>query len=756
MGSCIICGKSVDGRICDLHEEDVVFEFRGNQPDQLTVDRYYRGTVDGYAEFGVFVDIGDSVTGLLHRSELDRRLESLDWESGDTVFVQVQQVRDNGNVDLGWSIRQAENEFRGTLVDDPDQGAPYLKEDESGNEDAAADDGSAADASGDGDDTDDTDDTDEADAATSDDADEADTATTDDSDEADATTTDDADVTTDGDERDGQSESATTADAAATETPAAATEADAGSNDDGATAAAGGGAAAAVAEETSGDATEPSHVAIETLDDRVGETVRLEGVVESARQTSGPTVFEIRDETAAVECAAFKEAGVRAYPEIDTDDVVRLDGEVRERRGELQVETEALVKLDDDDRETVEDRLADALTAQAEPDAVAPLVADETVDALGDEVREVATAIRRAVLEERPVVVRHAATADGYVAGVALERATLPLVRDQHDQHDAVYHYFDRRPLEEGVYDMDDATKDATRMLEARDRHDEKLPLFVFVAAGATSESLDGFELLDLYGAGRALVDDVTVDPEVGEAVDAAVAPEAGDASETTAATLAANVAANVNDDVRADLQHLPAVSYWENTPEAYADAASEAGYDADAVREVREAVALEAYYQSYEDKRELITDLLFGEGDGPGGLAGHVSEQFREKLDTEIETAEANLDTQTLDDTTVAVLDTDAFTHRYEFPPTALLLDELHRRHRDDVSAVIGVSDDELHIRSDHAIDVRDVADRAREWVPNAGLTAKSARDGKLEYIAGERSAVLDTVIDVVADEVA
>ena len=106
MGSCIICGTSVDGRICDLHQEDVVFEFRGRRPDELTPGRYYRGSVDGFAEFGVFIDIGDSVTGLLHKSELDQRLDSLDWEPGDTVFVQVKSVRDNGNIDLGWSIRQ--------------------------------------------------------------------------------------------------------------------------------------------------------------------------------------------------------------------------------------------------------------------------------------------------------------------------------------------------------------------------------------------------------------------------------------------------------------------------------------------------------------------------------------------------------------------------------------------------------------------------------------------------------------------------
>ncbi|WP_459191318.1 DHH family phosphoesterase [Halosimplex sp. J119] len=736
MGSCIICGKSVDGRICDLHEEDVVFEFRGNQPDQLTVDRYYRGTVDGYAEFGVFVDIGDSVTGLLHRSELDRRLESLEWEPGDTVFVQVQQVRDNGNIDLGWSIRQSEAEFRGTLVDDPENGAPYLKEDESGNEDAAAGDDSAADASEDEQSGDETDAEVTSDAGSAS-RDESGTETA-------GHEESDADASAD--------QSAERTATASTESTASTAGTDAGSggdSDGGATAASSGSSAGATAEE-------PTHVAIETLSDRVGETVRLEGVVESARQTSGPTVFEVRDETDSVECAAFKEAGVRAYPEIGGDDVVRLDGEVRERRGELQVETEALVKLEGDERQTVEDRLDSALRSQAEPETVDPIADDEVVAGLTADVREVATAVRKAVLEERPVVVRHSATADGYVAGVALERATLPLVREQHDQHDAVYHYFDRRPLEGGVYDMDDATKDVTRMLEARERHDEKLPLFVFVAAGATRESLDGFELLDLYGANRALVDDIQADPEVAETVGALVTPEASDVADTTSTTLAANVAAHVNDDVRDDLRHLPAVSFWEDTPEAYAEAANDAGYDADAVREVREAVALEAFYQSYEDKRELITDLLFGEGEGPGGLAGHVSTQFREKLDAEIETAEANLDTETVDGTDVAVLDTDAFTHRYEFPPTELLLDELHRRHRDDAAAVVGVSDDELHIRSDYPIDVRDVADRAREWVPNAGLTATSARDGKLEYIAGERSAVLDTVIDVVADEVA
>ncbi|RXK51310.1 DHH family phosphoesterase [Halorientalis pallida] len=707
MGSCIICGTSVEGHICETHQQDVVFEFRGTNADQLTPGRFYRGTVDGYAEFGVFVDIADRVTGLLHRSELDQRLESLEWEPGDTVYVQVKNVRDNGNIDLGWSIRQSEREFRGTLIDDPDEDFALLKENVE-DDDEDDDDGPVRHTVG----------------QVSDDTGSDDTRQTG---QTGAPATDDD---TESDDE--------------TETEAA----DAG----------GSGGAAVVETEPQADgeqsAVELTQVAVETLDDRVGDDVRIEGEIADIRQTSGPTVFELRDETGVVDCAAFEEAGVRAYPEVEEGDLVRLDGEVRRRRGELQVETEALVVLEDDEHAAVSERMADALTEQARPDDVEPLAEDPAVDAVIDGVREAATAIRRAVLEDRPVVVRHNATVDGYVGGVAIERATLPLVRDQHGAADAEYHYFDRRPLEDGVYDMQDATQDVTGMLDNRERHDEKLPLFVFVAAGATRESMDGFDLLSVYDADRVVLDAAEADPEVGDAVDTLVSPSLTDTADaTTASAIAATVAAHVDDDVRAEIGHLPAVSFWEEAPESYVELAVEAGYDGDDTREIREAIALEAYYQSYEDKRELIADLLFPETDDERGLASHVSEQFRTKMDAEIETAEANLEYRDADGIEVAVLDTDAFAHRYEFPPTNLLLDALFRQHRDDVDLVVGLAADELYLRSTSTFDVRAVAATAAEAAPNAGLHAKSTRDGCLEFLSGERDAVLDAVLEAVAD---
>ncbi len=689
MGNCIICGADTQGHICESHEEDVVFEFRGDSPDQLVENRFYRGVVDGYADFGVFIDLSSNVTGLLHRSELDGRLESLDWEAGDTVFVQVKNVRDNGNIDLTSSIRQADREFRGTLIQDGTE--EKLPEDDEGNPSEEAEAGNGRERNGES-----------VTEAASDAASEEATS------EAEETSEETTESETESEpETESETEPETEPETESETEP----ETEPETREE----------AAEEVEQTPAEvAEEPTRREIGELENRVGEEVRIEGEVVSARQTGGPTVFELRDETGVVDCAAFVEAGVRAYPEIEVGDIVRLDGEVELRREELQVETEALVELEGDDAAAVERRLADAMTERARPDEPTLVADDDALEAAGEELLDAAEAIRRAVLESRPIVVRHAATADGYVAGVALERAILPMVREEHAESDAEYHYVNRRPLEEAVYEMNDATNDVTRMLQDRDRHDEKLPLVVL--------------------AGNPTGDDLST------------------------GALASSLASTVTPEVREEIAHLPAVSYWEGTPEAYLDAAREAGFDAEAVTELREAIALEAFYQSYDEKRELIGDLLFGESPeavAAGApedaaesetLAGHIATQFREKMDTEVETAEANFETSETDGIEIAVLDTDSYTHKYDFPPSSLLLDELHRR--GDAGVTIGVAMDELWVRADTDLDLREVAREAASNAPDAGVSAAGLREGRIEFLSGAREEVEIAVVGAVVEQ--
>lgn len=710
------------------HEEDVWWEFRGDDPKDLKPGRYYEGTVDGFAEFGVFVDLGDDVTGLLHKSELDTRLDSLEWNPGDTVFVQVTDVRDNGNVDLGWSIRQSREEFRGARVHDPSASdeEDLTPSTEAGHADADA--GAGADAPGDS---------------------------------------------------EGPGQGGTGGDPQVRQVDATS---DAGStgetgspngvgSDHSQPVAAAGGSGAGEADARSGatgpaegaaNGTELHRATVESLEDRVGNTVRIEGRVVGVRQTSGPTVFELKDETGSVECAAFVEAGVRAYPEVDVDDIVRLIGEVERRHGELQVETESVVSLTDSDRTAVEDRLAAAIeSAAAAPDQALLAEDDEPggVKAVTSEIRDAATAIRRAVKAARPVVVRHSPTADGFAGAAALERAVLPMIRDEHASHDAEYHFFERRPLRDGVYDMNAVTSDLTDMLEARSRHGESLPLVVLVDAGGSRDSAAGYGLLDVYGVDRLVITDGHPDPEIAEEADPVVNPflvtdgSVGDPVTTTA--LAANVAVHVNPTVRADVSHLPAISYWDDVPRAYHALAQEAAFDPDEIRRVREAIAFEAYYQSYEDKREIIEDVLF---DTDADFVTHLSDQFRERLENELESAERNLGIREAQGISFAVLDTDAFTHRFDFPPTDLLLDELHRRHRDDHATLvtIGIDEDELRYRATEPVDIRTVGRAARTRADDAGITVVGGTEGRIEFLVGERDAVLDAVVAALASELA
>jgi RecJ-like exonuclease len=687
MSTCLICGTSVDGRVCGSHQEDVAFEFRGNRADQLVEQRYYQGSVDGFADFGVFVDVGDSVTGLLHTSEIEGRLESLDWKPGDTVYVQVLEVHNNGNVDLGWSIRQSDREFRGTLVHDP--GAdPTEFEPESESESAP--------------------DTEAAEPDQPDRSEQEATTETDADDEADADTPETEAATAESEPTDDEPDPNTSE-----------TEAD--------------------------DQPVPGRVEAAALDEHVDDRVRVEGQVSSVQQTGGPTVFEVVDETGNVDCAAFVAAGERAYPEVEADEVVSLVGAVEYHRGEIQVETESIDVLAGDDRAAVLARLDSALTERARPPERDLLTDDPAVDAVEEPVYEAATAVRRAVVEGRPVVIRHAASVDGYVGGAAIERAAIHRVREANPSDDAEYRYVERRPLPDPFYDMSAATDDVTSLLTDEARHGEQPPLVVFVDVGATRESADGFEFLGAYDADRVVVDDADPEPAVETAADVVVGTP-----ERSATTLATTVAAYVAPDLREDLTHLPAVTYWEDTPEAYAALAADAGYAEETLRDLREATALEAYYQSYEGKRELVEDLFWEESHD---LAAYVGTQFREKLDEELATAEPHVDRRTVDGVTVDVLDTDAFTHRFDFPSADVLLDALHRHREGEPRVTVGVGEDDLRVRATADLDLRALGESVAAARPDAGVRPRGDHEGFIEFLQGERDAVVDATVEAVAD---
>ncbi|MFT4965163.1 MAG: RecJ-like exonuclease, partial [Halobacteriales archaeon] len=196
------------------------------------------------------------------------------------------------------------------------------------------------------------------------------------------------------------------------------------------------------------------------LGGHVGEELHLEGEVVQVKQTGGPTIFHVRDEDGVVPCAAFEAAGVRAHPEIDLGDLVRVTGTVDEREGGLQIEADEIRTLEGDLAEDLRDRLDAAIEKQAEPPELEPLVDWPAFEKLYDDLRDVARLLRRTVLESRPIRIRHHADGDGMCAAVPVQLALERFIEASHEDPEAPHHLFKRLPSKAPFYEMEDATRD--------------------------------------------------------------------------------------------------------------------------------------------------------------------------------------------------------------------------------------------------------------------------------------------------------
>jgi RecJ-like exonuclease len=102
---------------------------------------------------------------------------------------------------------------------------------------------------------------------------------------------------------------------------------------------------------------------------------------------------------------------------------------------------------------------------------------------------------------------------------------------------------------------------------------------------------------------------------------------------------------------------------------------------------------------------------------------------------------------------TAVGLLDTESFTHQYDFPPARVLLAALADGAEGELGAVLGVGKDRLLVWGEPPIDVREVASYVREAVPDAGVEARGGHDGEIVFLAGERDAVVDATIEALAE---
>jgi RecJ-like exonuclease len=514
-------------------------------------------------------------------------------------------------------------------------------------------------------------------------------------------------------------------------------------------------------------AHEPTVSRVRTLSP--GDEVTVEGEVVQAKQTGGPTIFAVADASGVVSCAAFEEAGVRAYPEIAVGDMVHVSGTVETRENALQLEVDSLRRIPDERVAEARERFEAALDERAEPADVDPLVDWEAFEPIHEDLREMARLLRRTVLSGRPIRVRHHADGDGMCAAIPVQLAMENFVRDVHEDADAARHLFKRLPSKAPYYEMEDVTRDLNFALEGRARHGQKLPFLLMLDNGSTEEDVPAYENLAHYDIPIAVVDHHHPDPDAVEPLlDAHVNPYLhGEDYRVTTGMMCVELARLIDPSITEELEHVPAVAGLSDRSKAeamddYVALAEEAGYDESDLLDIGEALDYAAHWLRYSEGKTLVNDAL---NVGCEDEARHeelvefLSERAARDVDRQLNALDDHVEHERLaSGAHLYRIDLDEYAHRFTYPAPGKTTGELHDtrvQETGDPVITIGYGPDFCVLRSDGVrLDIPNMVTELNDELPEAGVSGGGHLVvGSIKFVKGRRSAVIETLIEKMAE---
>ena len=500
---------------------------------------------------------------------------------------------------------------------------------------------------------------------------------------------------------------------------------------------------------------------------KVGRNVTIEAEVVQIKQTSGPTIFTVCDESSTEDAAAFTEAGVRSYPDVQLGDIVRIHGESNKRNNQVQIEVDSLIVLKGDEADMVRARIVAALEARAEPPEIQPLIDSDILRALWPEMRKFAKIVRRAVLTQQPIILRHHADADGICAAVSVETAVLKFIRANGGDPDMDNFLFRRNPSKAPFYEIEDVTRDLDMLLKDNARFGQKYPLILLMDNGSTEEDMPSYKMTDVYGIDVIVADHHHPDDTIDKYLLAHVNPyHVGGDFGVTAGMLGTELARLISPDVEDQLLHFPAVAGVADRSEAPELQSYlrliEGRYTIDECRDMALALDYEQYWLRFMDGREIVKDILNlnGRPELHQRLVQLLVTEANAALEDQITTMMPHVKEQDLSSGAKLFLaDVEMFAHRFTFPPPGKSSGEVHdllcKKYADEPVVTLGLGPDFAVIRSRGVqMNIPQMVRSMRDEMPGAGISGGGHLVvGSVKFVEGMRSEVISRMIEKIAE---
>jgi len=357
--------------------------------------------------------------------------------------------------------------------------------------------------------------------------------------------------------------------------------------------------------------------------DLINTEVSISGLVNRISQTGGPTMFSVSDGTGTLALKGFAGMGVRSFPEISEGDTVKARVVISEFANELEGEIKSISKLSPDEHKNYLNKIIGVQKKRSEVKEIPFLVNSIVLDKLRQRFIKAAEEIRLAIIQNRPIIVRHHNDTDGYCAGYALEKAILPLIEKEHGSEKAGWEYFLRAPCAAPFYEIDDSIRDTAISLRNVAKFSNKMPLIIITDNGSTEEDLFGILHGKVHGMEFIVIDHHYFEKDmISSQVLTHINPflVGEDGTKFSAGMLCAEFARLINNDVTG-LEPVPALAGFAdridlNNPaimEDYLKIAKKQGYTKELLSDISSVIDFVSAKIRFLEGREYI-GVIFGE----------------------------------------------------------------------------------------------------------------------------------------------
>jgi RecJ-like exonuclease len=508
--------------------------------------------------------------------------------------------------------------------------------------------------------------------------------------------------------------------------------------------------------------TKTEKTLIQDIDINSKDKTILTGSVNRIIQTGGPTVFVISDGTGNISLKGFVGPGERAHPEIQEGDVIQATVSIGEFKGEMEGEIIKVSKLDSKQHKEFLENLKKLEEDRAKVTPPKFLVESPVVEKLKDKFIEAATKIRLAIIQDRPIIVRHHNDTDGYSSGFTLERAIIPLIQKQHNTLKAPWEFFLRAPSSAPFYEIDDSIRDTANSLRNVAKFSNKMPLIIIADNGSTEEDLMAIKQGKIHGAEFIVVDHHAFDKDViSKEVLVHINPflVKEDGAKFSAGMLCAELARFINPEV-GNISQIPSLAGFADRidlgdpeiMEKYLKIAEKEGYNKNLLLDIALVIDYISAKVRFMEVREYI-EVLFGEPrDKQKALVDLMAPYIKDLDKKGLAIGKSNALKETLGKTILQTIDIGKTFPGFGFYPkpgraVGLIHDNIQKEKKVTNLVTIGIMDTAITIRAtDKAnFSVHKLLEFLKSKLPSAFVEGGGHKNaGSISFIPNKKEEII------------